>query len=109
MSKKLTIHIDDELYNDLQAECKRFGYRSMSAYINKMLKQRKIVEIAHGSELASVIHQIKTLVTGDNRLIERREKLCQSYGSLMIEIEQLRNCVESLNTQSGMVSCRSDT
>ena len=97
MSKKLTIHIDDELYNVLLGECKRFGYRSMNAYINKTLEQRKIVEIAHGSELASVIHQIKTLVTADIRLKDRREKLCQLYGTLMTEIEKLCNCTELLN------------
>jgi len=95
MSKKITLRIDEDLYVKLCDEFKRFGYRSFSSYISKILKERNIVEISGGNDLAAVLHQIKTINSGDLRLAERRNKLCQLYDSLMIEIENLRNCVKS--------------
>lgn len=98
MSIKVTIRMEEGLYDRLQDECKRFGYRSLNAYICKLLKQRKVVEISYGDEIASIIHQIK-ITDADPRLRERRVQLCQLYDSLMTGIEKLRNCVESSNTQ----------
>lgn len=94
MSKKITIRLDDKLFVQLKDECKRFGYRSLNAYICRLLKQEKVVEISYGNEIASVIHQIRTTLTDDLQLRERRARLCQLYDSLMTEIEQLRSYAE---------------
>lgn len=99
MTRKVTVRIDMDLYFDLKEECKKYGYRSLNAFICKLLKERKVVEIAGGHELATAIHQIKTLTTNDLRVRERSKELCQSFDSLTIEIEELRNCVKSCVTQ----------
>lgn len=101
MSTKITVRMDDKLHDKLQDECKRFGYKSLNAYVCKILKERTLFEISYGNEVASIIHQIR-ICAGDLRNSERRRLLCQSYDSLMTEIERLRSCVESLNMQKEM-------
>lgn len=101
MSIKVTVRIDEELHDKLTDEYKRFGYRSLNAYVCKLLKHRKVIEVSYGDEVASIIHQIRTCI--DNpRISERGRLLCRSYDLLMTEIEKLRNCVESSNTQRDM-------
>lgn len=95
MTRKLTIRIESSLYEKLWKECQRYGYRSLSSYICKLLQEQKLIEIAGGHELTTAIHQVKMLAINDQRLRERREELCQLFDLLMIEIEKLRSCVES--------------
>lgn len=95
MKRKLTIRVIPSLYDRLWEEYQRYGYRSLSAYVCKLLKERQIIEISGGNELASAIHKIQALAANEIWTKKRREELCQLYDSLMIEIERLRSCVES--------------
>ena len=90
MSKKMTLRVDDALYAQLHSEYLRFGYRSFNAYICRLLKMRNVVEVTGGSDLAAVLHQIRTMDLKDSSLWDRRKKLCQSYDLLMVQIEKLR-------------------
>jgi len=96
VSKKVTIRMDENLYEDLYEESAKYGYRSFSSYICKLLKERNVVEIAGGNELAATLHKIRAMDSGDLRLAVRRDRLCQLYDSLMIEIENLSSCIKSL-------------
>lgn len=73
MSRKITLRIDEDLYTRLYDECMKFGYRSFSSYICKLLKERNVVEIAGGNDLAATFHQIRAMNSGDLRLAERRD------------------------------------
>ena len=88
MSKKVTIRIPSDLYEDLQEESFRFGYRGVSGYIVRILEKRIITEISGGAELAKAIFSL--LTSKNNFEKEGKEKeICQSLGSLMTKIERL--------------------
>ena len=55
MSKKITIRIPTNLLEILQEESSRFGYKSVSSYIVRILEKRTVTEISGGAELAKAI------------------------------------------------------
>lgn len=90
MKRKISLRIDEGLYLKLSNESKKFGYRSVSSYMELLLEKRTVVEIAGGTELSKAI--FRYLRTTDNRSEEQKEaEICQSLNLLMTRIEQVMN------------------
>ena len=81
-SKKFSITIPNDLYYVLNDEQKRYGYRSLSAYINTLLEKRSVTEIADGAELVSVMHQLRQTLER-KECTEEVDKLCHCLDTLM--------------------------
>lgn len=95
LDRKVTIRIEEQMYERLENETKKFGYRSLNSYIGAILSKRILVEVSGGCDLANIMHQIRSLNCEDPNLVERRVRLCQLYDSLMTAIETMRSCIES--------------
>lgn len=90
MSRKISVRIQEEIYQQLLEESQRFGYRGVSSYIVVLLEQRKVVEIAGGTRLAeSIFSYLKE--ENPNKRREGKDEICHLLGQLMIEIEQLEH------------------
>lgn len=100
MSRKITIRVDEEKYCSVKEEYLKFGYKSLSSYISKLLEERTVIEISDGKDLAITLHHIRSINSGDLRLERKKEELCQLYDSLTIEIEKMLNSLKSLTTSS---------
>lgn len=88
MSRKITIRIPSNLLEVLQEESSRFGYKSVSSYIVRILEKRTVTEISGGAELAKAIFcLLNSQNASDNE--EREKEICQLSGSLMTGIAQL--------------------
>lgn len=102
MSYKISIRIPDNLYEKIKLEAKTYGYKGISSYIITLLEKKNVTEIKGGKELASAIFQFIRIADNMVESKERKTDLCQCYDLLMIKIEELKNSVESLNTQTGI-------
>ncbi len=88
MSKKITIRIPTNLLEILQEESSRFGYKSVSSYIVRILEKRTVTEISGGAELAKAIFCLLNSQNASENG-EREKEICQLSGSLMTGIAHL--------------------
>ena len=83
MSKKITIRIPTNLLEILQEESSRFGYKSVSSYIVRILEKRTVT-----AELAKAIFCLLNSQNASENG-EREKEICQLSGSLMTGIAHL--------------------
>ena len=90
MSRKISVRLQEELYQQLLSESQRFGYRGISSYITVLLEQRQVIEIEGGTRLAeSIFRYLKE--NNLNSKQEGREEVCHLLGSLMTEIVRVKS------------------
>lgn len=95
MSKKISIRISKDLYEKLNEEWQKYGYRSLSAYIVARLEKGTVIEIEGSRELAKALFQM--IKTCQLNVCGRRRVECPSLNLLMTKIEELINCIKLLD------------